>query len=180
MHPIRQNISPVVPQPIAGAPRRRVVSEQLLTNAAAGFYGTTSVSFQLVTPSTRLVSFFALTFEPDVTPPGSGLGAFTLRADAYVRGSREQGGSLMRANTIVAGIALPWSLNAPAQAVDQIRGVVTIPNLPGTNVDATTLWVTAIWEPAPGDNIPDDELQKIFGLCSLVTQGGTSSKTGVP
>lgn len=179
MHPFSKD-SPVLPQPGAGAPRRLVQSGIVLVNAAAGLYTAPSVGFQITTPSVRLVSLFALGFVPDVDPPGSGAGAFTLRADAYVRGSREQGGTLIRANRIIAGVALPWSLNIPAQGIDQVRGVITVPNLPGTNVAPTTLWVTAVWEPAPGDNIPDVELQKLFSLCSLTTQGGSSSQTGAP
>lgn len=179
MHPFSKD-SPVLPQMGMGAPRRLVQSSIALVNAASGVYTTSSVGFQITTPSVRLVSLFALGFDPDVDPPGSGAGAFTLRADAYVRGSREQGGTPIRANRIIAGVALPWSLNIPAQGIDQVRGVVSVPNLPGTNVGPTTLWITAIWEPAPGDNIPDAELQKLLGLCSLTVQGGTSSQTGVP
>jgi hypothetical protein len=177
MRPILMT-SPPVPSPTAGAPRRLVRSELLLVNSAAGVYTTPAVGFQVNIPSVRLVCMVALTFDPDVNPPGSGAGAFQLRADAYVRGSREQGGSLMRANNIITAVALPWALNEPAQGIDQIRGIVTVPNLPGTNVDATMLWLTAVWEPAPGDNIPDDELQKILGLCTMTVQGGVSTKTG--
>lgn len=170
--------SPPVPQPIAGAPRRRVQSELLLVNAASGAYIAPTLGFQINTPSTRLVVLFALTFDPDVQPAQSGAGAFLLTADAYVRGSREQGGSIMRANNIITNIPLPFSLNEPAQGIDQIRGSVVVPNLPGTNVAPTKLWLTAIWEPAPGDNIPDAELQKILGMCYLTPQGGSSSQTG--
>ena len=178
MHPINPIVSPPVPQPTAGAPRRKVTSDLLLVNGASGVYVAPTLGFTITIPSVRLVALFALTFDPDVDPPGSGAGAFKLQADAYVRGSREQGGTLMRANNIVTAIALPFSLNEPAQGIDAIVGKVTVPNLPGTNVAPTKLWLTAIWEPAPGDNIPDAELQKLLGLCTITVQGGTSSRTG--
>jgi hypothetical protein len=176
--PILPTKSPPVPQPIAGAPRRKVQTELMLVNVATGAYTTPAPSFQVNTPSVRIVTLFGLTFDPDVNPPQSGAGAFLLRADAYLRGSREQGGSIMRANNIITAIALPFSLNEPVQGIDQIQGVVTVPNLPGTNVDPCKLWLTAIWEPAPGEMIPDDELQRLLSLCYVTTQGASSSGSG--
>lgn len=182
MHPIRANTSPTVSPPIVGAGRRKVDSAILLDNVASGVYTSPDCTFRIVTPSVRLVVLFALTFDnPAVAPPGSGAGAFKVTADAYVRGSREQGGTLMRANNIISTIALPWSLNVPMQGIDEIRGNVVVPNLPGTNVPPSKLWLTAIWEPAPGDDIPDDQLQQILNLCHVSsTGGGVSSQTGAP
>lgn len=181
MHPIQPQRSPAVSPPIVGAERRKVQTELLLTNSATGLMLITPTpSFQIITPSVRLVVLFALTFNPDVNPPGSGTGAFTVTADAYVRGSREQGGTPMRANNIITNVALPWSLNVPAQGIDMIQGIVGVPNLPGTNVDPTALYLTAIWEPAPGDNIPDDQLQQMLSLCRVSTCGAISSQTGAP
>ena len=181
MIPILPKRSPPVSPPIVGAQRRKVQTELVLTNTATGLMLVpVTPTFEIITPSVRLVVLWALTFDPDVNPPGSGAGAITVTADAYVRGSREQGGTLMRANNIITTVALPWSLNEPAQGIDAIKGVVTVPNLPGTNVPPTRLLLTAIWEPAPGDNIPDEQLQQILNLCHISTYGGVSSTTGLP
>jgi hypothetical protein len=178
-HPLfRPGFSPIVSPPIAGSPRRKVQSEPAITNDESGpAYTNPTPSFRIITPSIRLVVLFALTFDPDRQPPQSGPGAFLLTADAYVRGSREQGGTPMRANNIVTDIALPWSLNVPLQGVDQINGSIVLPYPSG--IDQTILWVTVVWEPAPGDDIPDDELQHMFGLCSVtIGGGGNTNKTG--
>lgn len=177
--------SPVLPYPTAGAARRKVQTERLVTNASSGVFTSPAVaSFQINTPSVRLVVFFAVTYQPVASDdtdefPTSGPAAWTLNAQAWVRGSREQGGSLMRANTIIANTPIPTSLNEPAQGIDQIRGTVSVPGSPGTGIDPGTLWLTVIWEPAPGDNIPDSELQDTFGKCYALTQGTFSSTTGV-
>jgi hypothetical protein len=181
MHPILKNRSPSVSPPIAGALRRKVQTELVLTNTATGLVLVTPTpSFRIITPSVRLVVLWALTFDPDVQPPQSGTGAITVTADAYVRGSREQGGKLMRANNIITTVALPWSLNVPAQGIDMIQGQIGVPNLPGTGVDPFALYLTAVWEPAPGDNIPDDQLQQMLNLCQVSTMGATTSTTGLP
>jgi hypothetical protein len=177
------NKSPVLPQPTAGVDRRKVQTERLITNAATGAYANpTTAGFQITTPSVRLVVLFAVTFQPlqsdDTTFPTSGPTAWLLKADAWMRGSREQGGSFMRANNIVTAVPVPWSLNEPAQGIDQIRGLVTVPNSSGSNVVPGTLWVTGIWEPAPGDNIPDDQLQDMLGKCFLNVQGASVSPAG--
>jgi hypothetical protein len=178
MLPTLATRSPPVSPPLAGAERRKSQSEIVLVNGAAGVYVTPTPTFAIVTPSVRLVVLWALTFDADVAPPGSGAGAFTVSADAYVRGSREQGGTLMRANNIITTVALPWSLNVPAQGIDEIRGSIVVPNLPGTNIAPAKLWLTATWEPAPGDNIPDDQLQQMLSLCHVYTRGGLSTETG--
>ncbi len=181
MFPINTKRSPAVSPPIAGALRRKVQSEILLVNTATGLVLVTPIpTFRIITPSVRLVVWWALTFDPDVSPPGSGVGAITVTADAYVRGSREQGGTLMRANNIITTVALPWSLNEPSQGMDMIQGTIGVPNLPGTGVDPFTLWLTAVWEPAPGDNIPDDQLQQMLALCQVSTGGAVTSTTGEP
>lgn len=185
--PIRPHHSPVLPQgqPAQGGPRRKTQSELLFTNTdQVNAVRINSANFIVRSPSVRLVCLWAVTFQPnaadDLTVPQSGTGAWLLTADAWIRLSREAGGRVTRANNIVTGQPLPWAMNEPAQGVDEFRGVVTPPWLPGTGTDPCSVYVTATWEPAPGESdIPDAELQQMFGLATVLTySGGLISEFG--
>ncbi len=184
--PIRPNHSPVLPQgqPAQGGPRRKTQSELLVTNTdQVNAVQLASASFIVRNPSVRLVCLVAITFAPiatdDITVPQSGTGAWYLTMDAWIRLSREAGGRVTRANNIITKQALPWSMNEPSQGIDEIRGVVAPPWLPGTGTDPCSVYVTATWEPAPGESsIPDAELQQMFGLATVLTTGGTVSEFG--
>lgn len=174
--PAETNRSPVVPigEPAQGGPRRKVQTEDLAVNVQGN--GTNSaLSFVVRTPSTRLITLVSVTFRPavaeDIDTAFFPVGWF-LKLDAWIRASQEKGGFLMRANNIVTNQTLPWSLNEPAQGIDEIRGVVTAPN--PTQLPVGILYVTATWEPAPGESsIPDEELRKLFGVCTVLVNGGT-------
>lgn len=191
--PTFRSPSPVLPQgqPAQGGPRRKTRSEPLIRNNATGTYNLpllndTAAGFTVRNPSTRLVCLVAVTFSPDASDdaalPQSGQGAWLLTLDAWIRLSREQGGRITRANNIVTNQPLPWAINEPFQALDELRGVVVSPFFSegsrGTNTDPGTWYVTATWEPAPGEScIPDDELQQMFGLADIVVMGGESPES---
>lgn len=176
--PINPLRSPVLPQgqPAQGGPRRKTQSEQLFVNQAdVPNIRIASASFIVRNPSVRLVCMVAVTFAPvatdDVTFAVPATWVVTM--DAWIRLSREAGGKATRANNIVTNQPLPWALNEPAQGIDEIRGVVVPPWSPGTTTDPCTVYVTATWEPAPGESsIPDAELQQMFGLATVLTFGG--------
>lgn len=184
--PILPHRSPVLPQgqPAQGGPRRKTQSELLIVNQAdTPAIQLASASFIVRNPSVRLVCLVAVTFAPvasdDITIAQSGAGAWLLTMDAWIRLSREAGGRLTRANNILTDVPLPWAMNEPAQGVDEFRGVVVPPWLPGTSTDPASVYVTATWEPAPGESsIPDAELQQMFGLATVSTNGGLVSQFG--
>lgn len=185
--PILPTRSPVLPQgqPAQGGPRRKTQSELLFTNTdQVNAVRINSAGFIVRNPSVRLVCMLAVTFAPiasdDLTVPQTGAGAWLLTLDAWIRLSRDAGGRVTRANNIITSQPLPWAMNEPSQGVDEIRGTVVPPWLPGTGTDPSSVYVTATWEPAPGESsIPDDELQQMFGLATVLTyNGGVISEFG--
>jgi len=193
--PTHRSPSPVLPsgQPAQGGPRRKTKSVILVRNNQNGSYalplnGNSAASFIVRNPSVRLVCMVAVTFAPDTSddfafPQGGGSagGVWFLTLDAWIRISREEGGRVTRANNIVTNQPLPWAINEPSQGLDELRGIVTPPltNTGGTNTPPGNLYVTATWEPAPGESdIPDAELQQMFGLADILYLGGSAPNAG--
>lgn len=190
--PTQHSPSPVLPQgqPAQGGPRRKTRTEILVRVNQNGSYAlplnaNSAAGFVVRNPSPRLVCLAALTYGPDASDdillPQSGVGAWLVTMDAWIRLSREHGGRLTRGNNIVTNQPLPWAINEPFQALDELRGVVTVPitNNGGTNTAPGNLYLTATWEPAPGESrIPDVELQQMLGLADIVVQGGIAPSVG--
>jgi hypothetical protein len=170
--------------PLGGGKRRQVQSEAIVVNAATGVYAKTSFQFDVMIPSARLACLVAVTFKPansdDTAFPTSGVTAWYLTGDAWIALSNDQGGSLTRANQFLAKTPLPTSYEVPTTLVRRWRGTVTVPNSPGAGIVPGTLYVTVIWEPAPGEStISDQELQALFAAASITgVQGGSVSVTG--
>lgn len=186
MIPADTHVSPILPSGTAGTanPRRRVMSVAILRNNASGAYSTTSFGYVVRTSSGRLQTLVAWTFKPDGAEdaafPTSGASAWLLTADAWIYLSMDQGGSPTRANVILGNTPLPFALNEAVQGIDEIRGTVVVPNAPGSGIVPGTLYVTAIWEPMPGEgSIPDAELQSLLGACNVNVTGGVVSDSGV-
>lgn len=169
--------SPVLPQgaPAQGGPRRKTLTELIFRNDLSGSNpNLNTCNLVIRTPSTRLITMLAVTFKPDDSEDISTANfpaGFFLTFDAWIRASREIGGFLMRANNIITNTLLPFGLNEPLQGIDEIRGTLTLP-FP-TGLPGGSCYLTATWEPAPGESsIPDRELQTLFGVCTISTTGG--------
>jgi hypothetical protein len=177
--------------PVQGGERRYVQTLPLFrNNGGAGFYTVNTAEFEVWTPSTRLITALTIGFLPDISedtysadpggaaplPPG-----WVATLDVWARTDKTSvgGGRRIRGNSIIPGpgptlrpTQLPWSWEA-VTGVDQWRGKATVPMNPetfsGTNViDDGYLLATVNWEPAPGDDISDDELRRLFTACKLV------------
>lgn len=168
--------------PIGGGSRQKVQTELLVTNLNADITQTqTAFSFDVIIPSARLACIVAVTFKPDDTEdtafPTSGPTAWVVQLDAWMQLSREQGGSWTRANQIIPSTPIPTSQEVSTTLVRKWRGTVTTPN-PGGVVPGK-LYVTACWEPAPGEsNMPDAELQQLFGSCQVTVLTGGLTVVG--
>lgn len=180
MQPGERDPRMVLPQgpPAQGGPRRKTQTEDILTNVTGNPVGSAQATFPFVvrTPSVRLVTMLAVTFRPtateDISTPNFPAG-WLLQLDAWIRASEEKNGILMRANNIITNGLLPFALNEPAQGIDEIRGIVTVPFPSG--LPTGILYLTATWEPAPGESmIPADELRKLFGICTILVGGGVA------
>lgn len=175
MQPGERDPRMTLPQgpPAQGGPRRKTQTEVLATNVQ-GSGTNAALSFIVRTPSVRLVTMLAVTYRPyfaDDINGGGTLPLWTLQLDAWIRLSEEYNGLITRANNIVTGQTLPFALNEPSQGIDEIRGIVVAPFPSG--LDPGLVYVTATWEPAPGEStIPPDELRKLFGICTVLVQGG--------
>lgn len=171
--------------PGGGGERQQVQTELLVVNAASGTFVQTTFSFDVIIPSSRLACLVAVTFVPDATEdtpfPASGATAWYVQMDAWVQLGREQGGSWTRANQIIPKTPLPTSQEVSTTLVRKWRGTVTVPALPGAGLFPGKLYVTGIWEPAPGEStISDEELQQLFAVARVnIQNGGTVSVTGV-
>ena len=180
--PIRNQTRPrdVVPGqgPIGGGSRQKVQTEQLLVVLPGPTGGSTDTcSFDVFVPSSRLALLVAVTFIPDgfedVALP-TGVGAWNLTLDAWIQLARQQGGSWTRANQIIPATPIPTSQEVSTTLVKKWRGTVTLPFPAGGQPGK--VYVTAVWEPAPGEStMPDSELTHLFGTCQvIVLQGGVT------
>lgn len=168
--------------PAGGGSRQKVQSELLITNGTDAQSGTT-FTFDVLIPSARLACLVSATFVPDDTEdtdafPTSGPSAWTLELDAWVQLSKERGGNWTRANQIIPATPIPTSQEVSTTLVRRWRGTVTVPNPAG--VVAGRLYITALWEPAPGESyMPDAELEHLFHLCQVnVLTGGLTLVQG--
>ncbi len=188
--PTKVGIVPWGPPAQSGNVRRYVQTQRIFRNVnSANPYFQTTGEFEITHPSTRLYVCVFFAFTPDnqedaVIPAG-----FTVSLDAWgktaVQG--EGGGKRIRGNSIIPGpFALPGQLPLSYEAVtgvDQWRGKLTVPaGGTGLAVDGYFV-VSASWEPAPGDNISDEDLRKLFESCRVTPgagAGGTVFVTTIP
>ncbi len=182
--PVKASIVPMGP-PAQGGERRYVQTVPLIRNAAgAGGYGTAVGEFEITHPSTRLYAAATWGFLPDkqedaVIPVG-----WVLDLNCWAKTDSKGGvggGRRVRGNSIIPGpgpsfrpTQLPITYEA-VTGVDQWRGRVTVPATgTGLAVDGWLL-LTVSWEPAPGDNIPDEQLRKLFEACRLTPGAGAGA-----
>jgi hypothetical protein len=158
----------------ANPSRKSSEAIQLVTNNAAGAYTTVTAGFECRTPSTRLSGCIFIGNDQGVALPASGSTAWTVALTAW---AQTKDGVWVPGNVIETGVVLP-SFYEFATMAPSIKGVVTVPNAPGTGIDPTNLWAWAEWEPAPGDNIDPEELTQLLGACSFTGLSITTSKTG--
>lgn len=168
--------------PVGGGVRRKVKGALLFTNFVTGLSTSTApIMFDVTIPSTRLSIGVAVTFDPDDSDdaafPTSGGSAWLVKIDAWVNLDNQRFGRLTRANQIMPSTPIPTMWEIDSTTVKKWRGTVTIPDPAG--VAAGRLWVTAYWEPAPGESkMTDAELQQLFAACDVTALGGTGSVAG--
>jgi hypothetical protein len=174
------NLNPTL-DPRGGGQRRYELSEILVTNTQFGVYTANVATWRVNNPSGRLKVFIAFTFEPetseDTTFPGGGAGAWIVVGDVWVKAAQNKA-RMMRGNRFLPATPLPTSVEMTTGA-PQMRGTVTIPNLPGDGIVPGRLWITAAWEPGLGESyMPDEELAKLFQVCSIEVGAIAGSQTG--
>jgi hypothetical protein len=167
--------------PRGGGQRRYELAEILITNGQDGAYTQTVATWRVNNPSGRLKLIVAFTFEPlfqeDVTFPGGGAGAWIVVGDVWIKPPQGKA-RMMRANRFLPATPIPTSVEMTT-AAPQLRGTVTIPNLPGDGILPGKLWLTAAWEPGVGEsNISDEELAKLFQVCSIEVGAISASTNG--
>lgn len=178
---VHRSTSPVLPvnNTPQGGRRRLVQSVTLATNTGAFEYTDVTAGCQADLPSCRLHTKLSIGFRPytsEETPfPQSGALAWTWRLDEWVR---NENGLLIPGGNVFTARAIPSSWEAVTLS-DQWRAVVTIPNDPGSGIPVDgELFATAIWEPAAGAVIPDDELRALFQACHLRATHAVSVSPG--
>jgi hypothetical protein len=162
--------SPVLPSPGVQPGGRRYVHDlvELVVNGDSGLYDqVTTAPFRVSLPSARLHTKVVCSYLPfggESTPfPQSGAGAWTVTLEEWNRTNK--GLYLQGTQIFTTPQPVPFSYEAVTIS-DQWRGAVTVPAL-GTGIPPGVLYLWAAWEPAAGDNIADDELQKLFAACSV-------------
>lgn len=164
---------PSTPQ---GGQRRYVEDEIAVHNLAAGAYTALTSRFRVMTPSARLATAVSIGFKPDSAEDATIPVGWTVTLQAW---KRTKAGVLVRVNDIVTAQALPYQHDLTTVA-DEIRGVITAPNVPGTGTVPGVWYVIGTWEPGIGTTLDDDELQKLFQLCRVGVDNGLNvSQTGV-
>jgi hypothetical protein len=160
----------------AANPSRMIsdVSPLVVNTSGGGKYSVVTATFECRTPSTRLSGCLYFGNDQGVTLQTSGASAWKLTLDAW---AQTKDGIWLQGNNIRSAVPLPTFYEFTTM-VPTIRGQVTVPNLPGTGLGATTLWAWAEWEPAPGDNIEVDELARLFRACSFIAQKIGVTQTG--
>lgn len=177
---LSQPISPLPNgPPVQGGSRRYVQTERILRNEAGSTaYGARTSTFRVRHPSTRLHGIIWVAFLPDVGEDATIPATWAVSLDAWGRtGSERYGARLHRGNSIIPGpFALPTTLPMSYEAVtavDEWRGLVTIPAAGSGLATAGDLVVTAAWEPAPGaTDISQQELEKLFQSCKVQPGNG--------
>lgn len=177
---VQRPANPVPTQnPLQGGSRRYVLSDVLFTNVkGAGTYATTSTDFEIWHPSVRLHCAVTLGFLGDTQEDATLPAGFVAIMSAWAKTEAQRfGGRRVRGNSIIPGpfslpTALPWSYES-ITGIDQWRGTASVP-AGGTGLAVSgQLIITATWEPAAGDNISDDDLERLFRTCKL--QGGSGA-----
>lgn len=157
-----------------GGQRRHVLDAVAVQNAASGVYTATTAAVTMSTPSARLQAMLAFGYRPNATQDTTIPATWTVSATGW---KRTQSGLLVRVNQVQAATPIPTSIEMNT-LLDELRAVITVPNAPGTSVAAGQLYAIGTWEPAPGAEMPDEELAKLFALCRLNVQGIATSTTG--
>jgi hypothetical protein len=188
--PTKVTIVPAGPPAQSGNVRRYVQTDRLFRNSAgSGSYATAIGEFEITHPSTRLFACAFFGFLPDTQEDAVIPAGFTVALDAWGKTATQGigGGRRMRGNSIIPGpFALPGQLPFAYEAVtgvDQWRGRLSIP-AGGTGLAVDGYFVVSVsWEPAPGDNIGDEDLRKLFESCRVTPgagSGGTIFNTFIP
>jgi hypothetical protein len=169
--------------PLQGGERRYVQTVHLFRNGAgAGDYSQVTAEFEVWIPSARLLTILHIGFLPDTQEDAVIPVGWDATLDVWAKtdthgpfaGRRFRGNSIIPGPSATIPTALPWSWEA-VTGVDQWRGTVTLPS-DGTGL-AVNGWLVASvsWEPAPGDDIPNEQLRKIFTACKLTPGSGAGS-----
>lgn len=191
--PLQHTLAPALPQnqiapqgnPIQGGERRYVQTLPLFRNSlGSGAYPVAGAEGIVWTPSTRLFVTLTIGFLPDRQEDATIPAGWVATMDAWAR-SDSHGfgqGRYLRGNSIIPGPSaaiptqLPWSWDA-VTGVDQWRFHANVPE-DGTGLAVDGFLVASVnWEPAPGDDIPADELRRLFTACKL--QAGAGAGTAV-
>lgn len=165
-----------------GGNRRHELSDLLIVNQPAAFVFTDiTASFEVFTPSNRLGVLIGWTYEPNGTEDTSFTGSgWSVSADAWIKPLDRR---WTRGNNLFTAQPLPWTWEAPnGTMVPLVRGTVTVSNVNNgsglSNLGGGNLWVSAIWEPAPGWYPSDEELTKLFSACRCITRHGLTVPNG--
>jgi hypothetical protein len=179
--PVKSSILPQGP-PAQGGDRRYVQTVPLIRNAAgAGSYSVAAGEFEITIPSTRLMVCATFGFLPDAQEDAVIPTGWTLALDAWAKAdSKGFGlGRRVRGNSIIPGpFSVPDQLPLTYEAVtgvDQWRGRVTVPAGGSALAVSGFLICTVTWEPAPGDDIPDEQLRKLFEACRVTPGAGAGA-----
>jgi len=169
---------PIVPAPASpqGGRRRWVQSLPCVFNSEVSEPGgwTKHAYAYMDIPSVRLHCKFAFGFQTTngaiVSLPPPGATGWTLTLDAF---DRDQDGRLLQTNNIVTNQPLPTSYES-ITANDRWRATIIVPDDPGNGANVTApgvLIAIGMWEPAPGWNVNDEELARIFQACHITVDG---------
>lgn len=179
--PVKTSILPQGP-PSQGGERRYVQTVPLIRNAAgAGTYSLAAGEFEITHPSTRLFACATFGFLPESAEDAVIPAGWTVTMDAWAKtDSKGFGlGRRVRGNQIIPGpFTLPNQLPLSYEAVtgvDQWRGRVTVPSGGSALAVSGYLIITVTWEPAPGDDIPDEQLRKLFEACRVTPGAGAGA-----
>lgn len=159
---------------------REVQSAPLINNVINGAAYTDLIArFQIDNPSARLHVKASIVYVPDTSDdavfPTGGAGAWMWAMDAW---DRTDDGRPGRANNIFTNRPAPSSYEA-ITATDQWRATVTVPASDAGIIKGGALYVIAAWEPAPGWNINEEQLARIFQACHLRVTHALMVSTGV-